>query len=145
MLTRFGDIYSTFSLLDDIRRRMDRVWEDVEEHPEYRTDGTPRFNIFDTGNTYVVTADVPGLSEKDLRIELHGDTLSVVGERKVVVPAGYSTHRQERSGFSFHRNFHLPAKVDAERVTAHVKDGVLTLSLEKAAQEKPRQIAVRAQ
>jgi HSP20 family protein len=148
MWSRFGDFDGTFSLLDELRRRMDRVWEDYD--PTTGRDvasaplAWPRVNVFDTGSSVVLTADLPGVAEKDLQISVEGDTLSIAGDRKVVAPEGYSVHRQERSAAKFSRSFTLPWKVDSERTTAALKDGVLTLTLAKAAEAQPRQIAVRS-
>jgi HSP20 family protein len=145
MWTRFGDFDRTFSLMDELRRRMDRVWDEVDTGwaPSSATASWPRVNVFDDGATVVLQADVPGLAEKDLQITLNADTLSIAGERKVVAPEGYSTHRQERGGVKFSRSLTLPWKVDSEKTSASLKDGVLTLSLTKAAEAQPRQIAVR--
>jgi HSP20 family protein len=147
MWTRFGDFDRTFSLMDELRRRMDRVWDEYDTSwaGEPVASATwPRVNVFDTGANVVLTADVPGLSEKDLQISLNADTLSIAGERKVPLPEGYSVHRQERPHAKFARSITLPWKVDSERTTAALKDGVLTLTLAKAAEAQPRQIAVRA-
>ena len=73
-----------------------------------------------------------------------GWTRSMRGERKVEVPHGYSEHRRERSAVSFAKSFQLPARVDADKVTAILKHGVLTLTLPKAAEAQPRQISVNA-
>lgn len=149
MWTRFGDFDSTFSLMDELRRRMDRVWDDYGYEAALpravaSSASWPRVNVFDEGSKLVLHADVPGMSEKDLQITLHGETLSLSGERKTTSPEGYSVHRQERGGVRFARSFTLPCKVNAELTTATVKDGVLTLTLAKAAEAQPRQIAVRA-
>jgi HSP20 family protein len=149
MWTRFGDFDRTFSLMDELRRRMDRVWDEYDttwgdDREPVATATWPRVNVFDAGANVVLTADVPGLSEKDLQISLNVDTLSIAGERKVPAPEGYSVHRQERPHAKFSRSITLPWKVDSERATAALKDGVLTLTLPKAAEAQPRQIAVRA-
>jgi len=148
MWTQFGDLNRTLSVMDELRRRMDRVWSDFDSME--RTDGIaaaawPKTNVYDTGAHLVVTADVPGLSEKDLHLTLATDSLSINGERKVEVPEGYSAHRQERSAVRFSRSLMLPCKVDADRTTAAVKDGVLSITLAKAPDAQPRQIAVRGQ
>lgn len=143
MLTRFGDFDSSFAVLDELRRRMNRLWDEYDDTPHANA-AWPRFNLFDTGAALVVTADVPGLGEKDLELKLNDGTLTVSGERKVVAPEGYSVHRQERPAFKFTRSFALPVKVDGERTTATVKDGVLTISLAKAAEAQPRQIPIKS-
>lgn len=149
MSTRFTD----FDLLDDFRRQMDRMFGDLDDRWGYGRSGIsqlsatawPRVNVVDNGAELVVTADVPGLSEKDLDITLHDGVLTLASERRADVPEGYQVHRQERGTYRFKRSFQLPAKVDAEKTVATVKDGVLEVKLGKAAEARPRQIAVRSQ
>lgn len=151
MLSHFSDIENTFGLMNELRRRMDRVWEDVDpswsaatERPRPHSAVFPRVNLFDAGSNLVLQADVPGLSEKDIEVTLNGGAISLSGERRVVAPEGYSAHRQERSSVKFSRSLTLPCGVDPERTTATVKDGVLTVTLTKSVEAQPRQIAVRA-
>ena len=156
MLSRFGDFENTFALMDELRRRMDRIWDDVDPswgawQPAMQSSRAlsasvfPRINLFDTGSNIVLKADVPGLSEKEVQVSLNDGGISISGERKVVPPEGYSAHRQERSQVKFSRSLTLPCKVNPEQTTATVKNGVLTITLAKAAEAQPRQITVRAQ
>ncbi len=128
---------------------MDRVWDDYEPvAPDvgiFATSDWPRVNVYDAGQSLVLSADVPGVAEKDFNITLTPDGLTLSGERKTTVPEGYSAQRQERPAARFTRSWTLPYKVDADRTTATLKDGVLTITLAKAADAQPRQITVRAQ
>ena len=152
MFSRFGDAGRDFALLDEFRRRMDRVWEDIDpsspaDPSNVRTHSSsawPRVNLYDGGSNLVLKADVPGLSEKDVHVTLNESGVSISGERKVVPPEGYSTHRHERSSFSFSRSLALPCKVNPEQTQASVKNGVLTVTLAKAPEAQPRQIVVQA-
>jgi HSP20 family protein len=155
MITRGRDYDRTFDLLDELRRQMDRVWNDFDEFSGASSAPSgqarslaaatwPRLNVFDAGANLVVTGDVPGLSEKDIEITLHDGVLSLSGERKTTAPEGYAARRQERPAFRFARSLALPSKVDPERTTAVVKDGVLTITLAKTPDARPRQITVRA-
>ena len=152
MLSRLTDFDRTFDVLDELRRQMDRVWGDIDGTwgvaPGVSTMTTaawPRFNVFDAGANLVVTADVPGLTEKELAVSLEDGVLSISGERKLTAPEGYTAHRRERPALRFSRSVALPVKVDVDRAQAAVKDGVLTITLAKAPEARPRQIAVRAQ
>jgi HSP20 family protein len=148
MWTHLGDFDRTFALLDELlRRRVERPSSDEASWaPDaFATDVWPRVNVRDAGASVVLEADVPGLSDKDLQVEVTGETLTLRGERKVEVPEGYSVHRRERGGFKFSRSFTLPHRIAADQTTASVKDGVLTLTLAKAPEAQPRQIAVRSQ
>jgi HSP20 family protein len=154
MITRFTPFDRTLALMDDWRRRMDRAFGDLQapfgpagtfDDPWSLSEATwPRVNLYDTGASLLLTAEVPGLSAKEVQIQLENDVLTVTGERKVDVPKGYTAHRRERGSLSFTRSFTLPAKVDPEKVTATLKDGVLSLDMAKAPEARPRQIAIRS-
>jgi HSP20 family protein len=155
MLTRWNtgwnEFEEMFSAMNQLRTYMDRVFEDaVGDRPwdsralPFSAGTWPRANLIDAGSNLIVTAEVPGLSEKDVKLTLNQDVLSISGEREVSAPEGYSTHRQERPAVNFTRSFALPCRVNADRTTATVKNGILTVTLEKAADAMPRQIAVRA-
>jgi len=152
MLTRFSDFndWPSFGFADfgrpqaaraQLHREFERLFGEVERSAPLAS-GAPTFE--DDGSNFVLRADVPGLAESDLQISVAGNTVTLRGERKVQVPEGYSTHRRERSAVSFAKSYQLPARVDAEKVTATLKHGVLTLSLPKVADARPRQITVKA-
>jgi HSP20 family protein len=84
------------------------------------------------------------LSEKDVKLSLHQDVLSISGTRATEAPQGYSVHRMERPSVEFSRSFALPCKVDADRTSAVVRNGILTVTMEKASDAMPRQITVKA-
>lgn len=154
MLHRYTDFDRTFTAMEDLRRRMEWLFEeadaparahlrsDFERTP--RSAGGPRFHLFDVGGALVIKADLPGMAGKDLQISLNQDVLTLAGERRPDAPEGYTVHRKERTTTRFSRSFTLPSKVDPERTAAVLKDGVLTLTLNKVAEAQPRQINVRA-
>lgn len=149
MWTRFGDFDPSFTVFDELRRRFDRVWDDYGTLDADRRPGTvaavwPRVNVFDSGGSLMIEADVPGITQENLRLTVNESTLTLSGERKKDAPEGYSIHRQERGGFEFSRSFSLPFKADAEKCEAAVKDGVLTVRVVKAKEAQPHQIQVRA-
>ena len=149
MLSRFTEDENTYTVWDELRRRLDRVWD------EYETSGAdigvstqarwPRVNVFDAGETLVFRADVPGVGEKDFDVTLTPEGLTLSGERKWDAPEGYSVQRQERPQAKFSRSWTLPCKVDVDKTTATLKDGVLTITLTKAADAQARHIQVRGQ
>lgn len=155
MLTRWNggwsDVDDMFASMSQLRNYMDRVFADIapgrfaEGVPGAFYGGTwPRTNLVDGGSNLVLTSEVPGLSEKDLKLTLNQEVLTISGERKATAPAGYSAHRQERETVNFSRSFVLPCRVNAERASAAVKNGILTVTLEKAPDAMPRQITVHA-
>ena len=144
MIGYFTDLDRNFELMNQLRRRLDRVFEEADGERSWTdSDQFPRTNVYDTGKAFVVKAEVPGLTDKDVTLTLTQDVLTISGERKVEVPEGYSVHRRERVPMQFARSFALPAKADAEKVNATIKDGVLTVTVEKAAEVQPKQISVR--
>jgi HSP20 family protein len=144
MIGYFTDLDRNVELMNQLRRRLDRAFEEVDgERGWTTTDQFPRTNIYDTGKSFVLKAEVPGLTEKDVNLTLTQDVLTLSGERKVETPEGYSVHRRERSPMRFSRSFALPAKVDPEKVSATIKDGILAVTVEKAAEVQPKQISIR--
>jgi HSP20 family protein len=137
------DFDNAFDLLNQLRHRLDGVFDDFDGSSSLATGGYPHTNLYDTGSAFVLEADVPGLGENDFQLTLSQEVLTVTGKRKASTPEGYSVHRRERAGLEFSRSYGLPAKVDSEKTQASLKDGVLTITLEKAPEVKPRQIAVR--
>lgn len=138
------DFDNAFDLWNQLRHRLDGVFDDFDGTRTVAvTGGFPHTNFYDTGSAFVLEAEVPGLAESDFQLTLSQDVLTVSGKRNANVPEGYSVHRRERKSFDFSRSYALPAKVDPEKTTAALKDGVLTITLEKAPEVKPRQIAVR--
>jgi HSP20 family protein len=150
MLRQLGDFDGTFSILDELRRRMDRMWQDWDvDEPNLSTSlasgqAWPRVNLFDNGANLVVVADVPGVNEKDIEVSMNQGTLSIKGERKADAPSNYVVHRQERGAVTFARAFSLPVAIDGDKTSAVVKDGVLTITLAKAPEAQPRKIGVQS-
>jgi len=105
----------------------------------------PPVDIFETDDAFVATADLPGLSKDDLQIDLEHNLLTVSGERRFEENTegdGGKFRCVERAYGSFRRSFNLPTSVDASKVKATFKDGVLTLNLPKAEIAKARKIAI---
>lgn len=126
---------------------MDDVFRAFDEPPSglgMSTETWPIVDLRDTGEELLLTADVPGMSEKEISIDATARGLTIRGERKVEVPEGYTSHRQERRSVRFARTFSLPQQIDLEGVRASVKDGVLTVRAAKVPEERPKQITVKA-
>jgi HSP20 family protein len=133
--------------LDLLRREMDRVFNDFGRAPAQRRGAQrswPRIELADVGGALVLRAELPGVLEKDLKIQVDQATLTLQGVRRIEPPKGLDVHRRERVPYEFTRSFTLPVKVDADKAKASLKHGVLTLTLPKAAEVQPRQIKVSA-
>jgi HSP20 family protein len=151
MLTGWRDFDDTLRAFDLLQRRIDRAfdyWADPmpsSERLRRRVRASwPATNLFETKEAFIVKADVPGLAEGDVSVSVEDNALVVRGERKSELPEGYTVHLRERSPVAFTRKLPLPTRVDAEAVTATLNDGVLTITLPKAKDTLPRQIAVKA-
>jgi len=125
----------------DIRRlqeEMDRLTRSATA-PQ----GFPAINVFAHQDGVVITAELPGVKEDELDISVHRDTVTLRGERQDQTEAqGY--HRRERRSGPFGRTFSLPFQVDPERVEAKLLNGILTLTLHRPEQDKPKRIRVSA-
>jgi HSP20 family protein len=140
MLRRLTDYERPLDLFSELRRQMDQVWEDFDTGAQAQYEA---LRVRDAGANLVVEADLPGVPEKAVDLTLADNVLYVTAERKLAAPEGYAPRRQERASFRFSRSLALPVKVDPEKVTATVKDGVLTVTLAKAEEARPRQIQVK--
>jgi HSP20 family protein len=147
----YSDLGATLdrTALDTFRQRFDRLFQGLDAGREFlaTTDAfdEPRFFFKDDGDRFVIRGVLPGVPASTLELTLTGQSLKLRAKRAVEVPEGYAAHRRERNAFDLARSFSLPARVDAERVTAESKDGIVTISLPKAQEAKPRSITVKAQ
>jgi HSP20 family protein len=104
---------------------------------------TPAMDVIEAQGAYVLTADIPGLSEDDVSIEVEDNILTVSGERKYANEDRKGGYRRiERSFGAFRRSLTLPEGVDAEAVTANFDHGVLEIRVPKPEQRKPRKVEI---
>jgi HSP20 family protein len=104
----------------------------------------PAVDIFETNDReYVVKAELPDMKREDINVTFENGVLTLTGERKAEFDSNEGTyHRSERAYGRFSRSFTLPATVDANRINASYRDGVLTIRVPQREEAKPRQIAV---
>ena len=103
----------------------------------------PAVDIYETESELVVKADLPDLQEKDIDVRVENNTLTIRGERKFEKDVNEDNYlRIERAYGSFMRSFSLPNTVNAEAIGAEYKNGVLTVTLPKREESKPRQVKV---
>lgn len=101
----------------------------------------PAADLCETADAYIVTAELPGVSRQQVRVEFHDGLLALQGRRDARV-ACEQYHQVERGHGEFSRTFRLPSDVDAERIAADLKDGVLTVVVPKVAGAGPRRVVV---
>jgi HSP20 family protein len=137
---------SPFADLDNLRREMLRLLDAAggELFGDVGAGVFPPMNITQDDDNFYLRAEVPGIQPSDLSISAVRNRVSLAGKREIQREHDrVSYHRKERPEGSFNRTVTLPAEVDAERVEARYADGILTLTLPKAEEAKPRQITVR--
>ena len=105
----------------------------------------PAINAWEDGERFYVEAEIPGVSMNDVEIYTSGDELTIKGKRRPPEGDDHTYHRQERGTGEFTRMITLPADMDADKVEATLKDGVLTITLPKAEEAKMRKIAVKSE
>ena len=104
---------------------------------------SPAVDIYETANELVLKAELPGIDQKTIDVQVENNTLALRGERKLEKETKEENyHRVERSYGSFYRSFSLPSTVDQEKIRAEYNEGVLTLTLPKREETKPKQIKV---
>ena len=103
---------------------------------------SPALDLYQNNDNVVAVLELPGLSKEDIEISLHDGTLTIAGERKSSSSNGEKAERTERCVGSFRRSITLPAQVDANKVSATYRDGILTVTLPKVEEAKPSRIQV---
>lgn len=127
----------------DIFDLMDSFWSGHE--PPFPVRGYPSVDVSETEKNVLVKAELPGLEPKDVDLTIERDTLILRGEKKQESEEkNENYHRVERSYGSFHRSIPLPVKVDAEKVKAKFKNGVLTVTLPKDKSARPRRVSIES-
>ena len=127
--------------------RMNRLFGNAylrDEDTGLRGSWVPAVDIYETeGHDLVVRAELPGLNREDIEVSVENSTLVLKGEKKLDTSVKEEHYRRiERSYGSFHRSFTLPNTVDASRIAAEFKNGVLTVKLPFREEAKPRTINV---
>ena len=128
-----------------LHREMNRMFDDFAQSLDlapwtgWEAEGFhPRMDVSETDNEVVVTAEMPGLEEKDFELNLTGDLLTLKGEKRHEHEEKEkgAVHRIERGYGSFQRTIQLPCEVEAEKASADYRNGVLTVTLPKAPSAK---------
>jgi len=132
--------------LERLQRRMDRAFQNVFglERSPWRVGVYPLVNISEDHDHIYVRAELPGVNAADLEITIQNNSLILRGERKIPTEEKQiNYHRRERESGFFRRVLALPARVQADKVEATCKDGILTIQLAKPEEIKPRKIQVK--
>ena len=123
---------------DKLEKYDDKAPEQVQERPWV----TPRVDIYENDNELLLLADVPGVAKDGLMINLDKEQLTIEGHLEEASPD--EALGREFTSFDYRRSFAVPVGIDAGKISADLKDGVLSLHLPKSEALKPRQIEVKA-
>jgi HSP20 family molecular chaperone IbpA len=144
MLARWNNDYSVFPSLGfrdfpRLSRDLDRLLYAFERPHDF----SPRVTFEERAEAWVLKSELPGFSEKEIDITVTGTTVTLRVQRQTEAKAE-GEQQAAQASYRYERTFELPAKVDPDRVEAALKLGVLTVTLPKAAETMPKQIAVKA-
>lgn len=140
--------WDPFRDLMTLRERMNRLFEDAvsgrgEEKDLVSSSWSPSVDIYEDENNLVLTAEVPGIEEKDIEIKIEDSTLTLKGERKFEKETKEENfHRIERSYGSFSRSFTLPHYIDQDKIEAEHENGILKITMPKKPELKPRKVKI---
>lgn len=140
--------WDPFRDLVTLRERMNRLFEEAvtqrgEEKDLIASSWSPSVDIYETEDSLILSAEVPGIEDKDIEVKLEDNTLTLKGERtfeKETEEENY--HRIERSYGSFHRSFSLPNYIDQEKIKAEHEHGVLKVIMPKRKELKPKKVKI---
>ncbi len=144
-LSRINGSYGLPGLREDFGRAVGDLFETVANTGPFAAlnRGTfPALNMWEDERQVFVEAELPGLTMEDIEVLVQRDELTIRGQRKANGPADAAFHRRERGVGEFNRVIQLPYEVDSEKVSATIRDGVLSITLAKAEAALPRKIKV---
>jgi HSP20 family protein len=140
--------WPSFGGLSSLRTELDRLFEspfsELARTTHFLSGGAPALDVYEGKDSFVVKAELPGMKKEDIDVSLHDGTLSISGERKSEEKLeNVEVYRSECFYGRFQRTVNLPSSVDHAKISAQYKDGVLTVTLAKAEEAKPKQIDVQ--
>lgn len=143
-LTTWRPTRNLFTLHNDMGRVFDDFFRPARHRAEnHRWDWLPAVDVLEADNHIEIRAEVPGLSEKDIHVSVTDDVLTVRGKKRHESEDKENRyHRVERSYGRFERSFTLPKNLNTDDIKAAFKAGVLTVSVPKAEQAKPKEIPI---
>jgi HSP20 family protein len=141
--------WNPFRELEDIQTRLNRVFGEmpsrrIGDEGLFFADWAPLVDIQETDKEYLIKAELPEVKKEDVKVEVLDGVLTIEGERaREKEEKGKRFHKVERSYGKFVRQFALPSEVEATKVQAEFKEGVLNVHLPKVAVAKPKTVEVK--
>jgi HSP20 family protein len=112
--------------------------------PGFGTGWVPAVDVEETENSYLIRAEIPGLKKEDVKLSLTENVLTISGEKKAEVEnQNKKYHRLERTYGAFQRSFSLPEPIQADKIEASFRDGLLEVAIPKSEKAKPRNIDIK--
>jgi HSP20 family protein len=137
------EAWDPFRSLAEIQDEMNRLFETSLRGRGMGTDFAPALDLVEEKDHLVVKADLPGMRKEDIHVSFQDNLLTIRGERKYETEKKETNyHHRERVYGSFVRSIELPCRVDANKVTANFRDGVLHVTLSKSEEAKTKEIEV---
>lgn len=136
-------IVDPFSALRDFQRALDSTrLSDWFERGTAGMGSFPAVNVFAKGDDCVIVAELPGVKKGDIDVNVKGNQVRISGKKDISYGEDVSVHRRERDSGSFDRTLTIPIEVDADKVQAEYRDGVLAVYLPRAEADKPRSVTI---
>ena len=139
MIGRYDPFESLFEFQRALESRLESDWL---RGATAGTGAFPPINVFQQGDDLVAILELPGIDKDDLQLEAKNNTIRISGRKEIAYAEGASVHRRERHSGTFDRTLTVPIQVDADRVKAEYRDGVLALFIPRAESDKPRTISI---
>ena len=131
------------TLSEEINRLFDSPFGEFTRHMKLFNGWTPALDVYEDKDNLIVKAELPGMKREEIDLSFHDGTLTISGERKYEEKnEGAQTYRAERFFGKFRRALTLPKPVQSDKAKATYKDGILTVTLPKTEEAKPKQIEV---
>ena len=136
--------FSGFDRLSNLRDELDTLfempfWSNFGRQSQLFSGWSPALDLYQNNDNVIARVELPGMRKEDIEISLHDGMLTINGERKSETPEG---DKAERAEYFYALGLNLPTQVDANKVAANYRDGILTVTLPKAEEAKPKQIKV---
>ncbi len=140
--------WEPFDGLTKMQSRINALFDGVLDRANghlqpYSSGWSPAVDILESPDSYLIRAELPGMTKETISVEFKEGALTLSGEKKFEEPAdGVRYHRSERTSGKFARSFYLPQTIKQDGINATFRDGILEVHVPKADEAKPKQIAI---
>lgn len=142
-------LWGPLTTFRNVQEEMDRFFDDFftggHKETALETGWYPAVDVLEDNDKFTLKAEVPGMTEKDVKITVEENAISIHGEKKEEKEEkGLHYHKLERSYGAFSRNFQLPSNINRDQISAQYRDGILEITLPKTTQSKPKIVEIKA-